>query len=64
MNFFLRRICFFMAVVSQGGLSFLIEIILLGIVSLAMSVIVCLILHVMESIYVGVGALTNDIIQE
>jgi hypothetical protein len=53
-----------MAVVSQGGLSFLIEIILLGIVSLAMSVIVCLILHVMESIYVGVGALTNDIIQE
>jgi hypothetical protein len=34
----------------QGGLSFLIEIIILGIMSLAMSVIVCLILYVMESI--------------
>jgi hypothetical protein len=41
---------FFMVVVNQGGISFLIEIILLGIVSFAMSVIVCLILHVMESI--------------
>ena len=48
--FFCVEFVFFMAVVNQGGLSFLIEIILLGIVSLAMSVIVCLILHVMESI--------------
>ena len=47
---FLRLICFFMAVVNQGGLSFLIEIIILGIVSLAMSVIICVILHVMESV--------------
>ena len=47
---FLRLICFFMAVVNHGGLSFLIEIIILGIVSLAMSVIVCVILHVMESV--------------
>ena len=39
-----------MAVVNRGGLSFLIQIILVGIVSFAMSVIVCLILHVMESI--------------
>jgi hypothetical protein len=47
----LRRIVFFsMAIVNQGGLSFLIEIIILGIMSLAMSVIVCLILYVMESI--------------
>ena len=50
MNSFFASNLFFMAVVNQGGLSFLIEIIILGIVSLAMSVIGCLILHVMKSV--------------